>query len=204
MTQGWQKEVDFSYKRKPCVKSRLNQVCDASASPRSAANDPFTQHSASLGLSSNLGEGCLRNSKEIFLKSFERFTGSSLDAGSYLSSAEDMGENVRRCRGLPDMLSFRNSSTEFINFINGSQELVDGHAEQQVAVEHQIVPGSRSFLKRLDSTWTERRDSLQHEKDNSLSSFELKLGQPSQQSQPVGSPVSSAANQMPRVLQRGT
>ncbi|CAM6105213.1 unnamed protein product [Calypogeia fissa] len=204
VTQSWQKEVDLSYSGEPLVKSRLTQVWDASVSPSQSANFPLTPSSATLGLSSNLGEGCVRNSRETFLKSLERaFRSSSLEFGPCPSNVEDIVENVGRCQGLPEMHPGRNSSTEFINFISGSQQLMAGHTEQQVAVERQIAVGSRSFLKGLDLTWSERREALQLEKDNSLSNFELKLGQPSQQAQSVGPPASSAANQMQRVMQRG-
>lgn len=193
----------MSYSGEPLVKSRLTQVWDASVSPSHAAHYPLAPNSATLGLSSSLGEGSVRNSREAFLKSLERaFRSNSLEFGPCSSNVDDMGENVGRCQGLPEMHPCRSSSTEFINFISGSQQLTSGHAEQQVAVERQIAVG-RSLVKGLDLTRSERRESLQLEKDNSLSSFELKLGQPSQQSQSVGPPASSAANHMQRVMQRG-
>ena len=197
MTQSWQKEVDVSYgNNTPIVKSRTMQVWDASLenghnptlhATQSILNTRFTPL--------NPGQS-MQDSRDALLKSFGR-TNRGGTVPSYLGTSQFYSDtthtdiarsqggtgcstSLHRASHLGDMPM----SNEY-NFINDSHRYFS--SAQQVSAALRNVTG----LGYTSNRWIDGPDLRMKENDSSSSNFELRLGQPSQQTPPAGASFSS-------------
>lgn len=197
MTQSWQKEVDVSYgNNAPIVKSRTTQVWDASLEN---GHNPMLHATQSISNTRfahlNTGQS-MQESRDTVLKSFGRTNRGGI-VPSYLGMSQFYSDtthtdiarsqggtgcstSVNRASHLGDMPM----SNEY-NFINESHRYLS--PAQQVSAALRNVTG----LGYASNRWSDGQDLRMKENDSSSSNFELRLGQPSQQTPSAGASFST-------------
>ncbi len=233
LTQSWQKEVDVSSGGKLSVlKSRMTQVWDASlASGNSSMLHATSQEVSNMNYPSNAGPHHVSSleARETLLKSFGRAgypvanMGVQFGSGQMFSDPQQQQGKSRNQGVNPgNNQLFHNSSVsggmpmnEYINFIN------DRHQRSIVPPAHQLLGGGKTTNgpHYPPNRWDDGQEPPRlKEKESSLSSFELRLGQPSQQqTQPAGDSFVASLASLPasaverhkallfdQVVQRGT
>ncbi len=236
VTQSWQKEVDVSSGGKLSVlKSRMTQVWDASlASGNSSMLHATSQEVSNMNYPSNAGPHHVSSleARETLLKSFGRAgypvanMGVQFGSGQMFSdpAAPQQQQGKSRNQGMNpgNNQLFHNSSVsggmpmnEYINFINNR------HQRCIVPPAHQLLGGGKTTNgpHYPPNRWVDGQEPPRlKEKESSLSSFELRLGQPSQQqTQPAGDSFVASLASLPasaverhkallfdQVVQRGT
>lgn len=196
MTQSWQKE-DVLYNGNPSmVKSKMTQVWDASLANGS---NPLLHATQSISntkyASTNSGQGSLQDLRESLLQSSGRtYRGNApTEYGPSQFYSDNPQQTYSRSQvNIGSSTPFQGShlgdmpmSNEYFNFISdGGQRYIS--PGQQVSAAVRNAKGPNYPLNR----WSDGQEPRLKEKDSSSSSFELRLGQPSQQAQPAGAPFS--------------
>lgn len=198
MTQSWQKEVNVSYGgNTPIVKSRTTQVWDASLANGINPTLHATQSISNTKFAPvNTGRGGIPISRDSLLRNFGMdCKGGTVtpDSGSTQIYADTLRQNFSRSPG-NTVSSASLQSTSCLGVIPMSNEF------------NFINDGLHRFLSPQNrASATKNPDETNHpsnrggigqeprlkENDTSSSNFELRLGQPSQQSQPTGPSFSS-------------
>jgi hypothetical protein len=234
LTQSWQKEVDVSSGGKLSVlKSRMTQVWDASlASGNSSMLHATSQEVSNMNYPSNAGPHHVSSleARETLLKNFGRAgypvanMGVQFGSGQMFSdpaaAQQQQGKSRNQVVNPGNNQLFHNSSVsggmpmnEYINFIN------DRHQRGIVPPAHQCGGKITNGPHYPPNRWDDGQEPPRlKEKESSLSSFELRLGQPSQQqTQPAADSFVASLASLPasaverhkallfdQVVQRGT
>jgi hypothetical protein len=204
VTESWQKEVDVSCGGStPVMKSRTTQIWDASVSNGNAATRYATESISNTKYGPlSTGNGGMMDTREAVLKSYgqsQSFRGASMasDLGSPMSGqfyTASTHESLSRGQGNMGPSTFQSMSHSGHVAMNNGHNFINDGSQRYPWAGQQVNSGSRSGkgANHVASRLSEGQESRMRENDIA-SSFELRLGQPSQQTQAAGASFSSMA-----------
>jgi hypothetical protein len=204
VTQSWQKEVDVSCGGStPVMKSRTTQMWDASISNGNAATLHATESISNTKYGPlNTGNGSMVDTRMAVLKSYgqsQSYRGASMasDLGSPMSGqfyTASTHESLSRGQGNMGPSTFQSMSHSGHVAMNNGHNFINDGSQRYPWAGQQVNSGSRSGkgANHVASRLSEGQESRMRENDIA-SSFELRLGQPSQQTQAAGASFSSMA-----------
>ncbi|KAG0625738.1 hypothetical protein M758_2G077300 [Ceratodon purpureus] len=196
VTQSLQKEVDVSCGGStPVVKSRMIQVWDAVSN-----GNALTLHASESILNTkygllSTGNGCTVNTKEAVLKSYgqsQSYRSASMasDLGSSMSNqfyTASTHEGLSRGQGNMGARTFQSMSHSGHLSINHGRDFMNDGSQRYSLAGQQVssISASGEGANHAASRLSEGQESRMRE-NGIASSFELRLGQPSQHTQAAG------------------
>ncbi|XP_024368681.2 uncharacterized protein [Physcomitrium patens] len=198
-TQSWQKEVDVSCGgSSPMMKSRTTQLWDASVGIGSTS----TLHAAESFSNTkfgplNTGNVGMMDSRETVLKTYgQSYRGASAtsDVGSGQLHTASPHESLSRDQGYMGVNMVQSMSNSGQVDMSNEHNLTNDGGQRYSSAGQQVSASVRNGkgINYWANRWTEGQEYRTREND-SLSNFELRLGQPSQQTQAAGTSFSSMA-----------
>ena len=203
VTQSWQKELDVSCGGStPVMKSRTTQMWDASVSNGNASTLHATESISNTKYGFSTGNSGTVDTRAAVLKSYgqsQLYRGASMapDLGPPMSGqfyTASTHESLSRSQGIMEGSMFQSMSHSGHVTMSNGHNFIDERSQRYSWAEQQVSGGSRSGKETnyAASRLCEGQESRKRENDIA-SSFELRLGQPSQQPQTLGTSFSSMA-----------